>query len=300
MQRGRSPDFHPPTSDQVTAYLQRHALTLPSPWKQWTPLLVITGAVILLLAVNSQFMLLLVWLGLMAMIGTAVIRARAMRQIQKQMQRIEESSLGREYVTALRLIWKLIPQVRSQPQMHTRAVALLAHNLQHVQAFDASVVAFDHIIKRLPAEHPAAIQFKLEQAMAMLASDQLADGDSLVRSLRYLPEKYPNTVLSGGYELALLYQQTRTNHFADMLPRADEAIARLRPLGLEAGRGYAMLALAFWTMRETDASYESQARQWWSRATLLLAPEELVARHDELRPLVDALKRRDASAGGEA
>ena len=121
--------------------------------------------------------------------------------------------------------------------------------------------------------------------MSLLACDQLTDADNSLRRLRYVLDKYPGTIISAGYCMGQLYQQVRTNHFQDLLDNLDGVMDKLRPLGIDAAPGYAMIALACFAMRQTDDKLLAQATVWWGRACLLMAPEVLVNRFDELKAI---------------
>lgn len=297
----RSPQpFRPPSAEQVAAYLARHFVTGPSKWVTWLPAMLLAAAVLLALAWTNAALTMLVWIMLLGMFVSTMVRARGVREANRILNSVQEFTLRREHDQALRAVWGLIPQLRAQPQMHAKAVALLAHNLQYVHAFDASAVAFDEVIQKLPEEHPAACQLRVEQVMALLACDQLTDADNSLRRLRYVLDKFPGTTIAAGYHLAEIYQQVRTNHFQDVLDRRDDVMNRLRPLGIDAAYGYAMVALSCFHMRHTNPALLSQATLWWDRACLLNSPTTLVSRFEELKaiaqsPAVAAKAADDAS-----
>lgn len=282
MPRRPTKPFSPPTPDQVTSYLARHFVTGPSRWVTWLPAMLLGAAVLLAFSWSNHALTLLIWVLLVGVFVSTMVRANAIKHVEKQLSNVQEFTLRRNHTQALRVVWKLIPQLRALPQMHAKAVALLAHNLQFVRAYDASAVAFGHVIDKLPEEHPAAIQLRVEQVMTLLASDQLTDADNTLRRLRYVLDKFPGTVISAGYTLGELYQRVRTNHFQDILDSRAGVTERLRPLGIDAAAGYAMIALACFHMRQTDAQLLSQATLWWDRACLLMSPQAMVGRFEEL------------------
>jgi hypothetical protein len=85
----------------------------------------------------------------------------------------------------------------------------------------------------------------------------------------------------------------RTNHFADAVEGCDGLLDELRPLGVDAGYGHALVALAYHHL--AGAAAGEQAALWWSRATLLVAAPALLDRFAELRPLLGAGCRCTAS-----
>ena len=108
--------------------------------------------------------------------------------------------------------------------------------------------------------------------------------------------EHPGTPISASYRLACLVQQIRTHHFADAVQDSQNLVEELRPLGVESGYGHALLAFAHEPLAsrvsaealaepEQLAAHASEARNCWSRATLLLSPEAIADRYPELAPL---------------
>lgn len=247
--------------------------------------MLLVAAVLLALTWANTALTLLIWLVLIGLFVAAMVRARSARQIEKTLANVQEFTLRRNHSQALRVVWQLIPQLDTQPQLHAKAVALLAHNLQQVRASDAAVVAFGQVISKLPEDHPASLQLRVERVMSLLACDQLTDADNSLRRLRYVLDKFPGTIISAGFCLGELYQQVRTNHFQDLLDNTTGVMDKLRPLGIDAAPGYAMIALACFAMRHTDEKLLAQATIWWDRASLLQAPEALAGRFEELKAI---------------
>ncbi len=119
-------------------------------------------------------------------------------------------------------------------------------------------------------------------------------------------ERLGRTPVTAGFRLARLIQDVRTHHFADALETSDELIDELRPLGVEAGYGMALMALCYHqhhrrqaehTDTDTDAASagtggapdtagpSDAVARWWQRATLLLPAPVLVDRFPELKVL---------------
>ena len=142
----RSPNtFRPPSADQVTDYLTRHLATGPAKWVTWLPAMLLVAAVLLALTWSNPALTLLIWMILPGLFIAAMVRARSVKKIEQSLANVQEFTLRRNHSQALRVVWQLIPQLNTQPQMHAKAVALLAHNLQHVHAYDAAVVAFKEV-----------------------------------------------------------------------------------------------------------------------------------------------------------
>lgn len=295
MAKGVSRTFHAPTAEQVTGHLDRHAVVAASPLQQWMPALVVGVLVMLALSFSSAGITLIVWLAMLGLFLNSYLRARAIRETDKQLARVQELTLERQHFEAMRLAWQVIPQLRARPQQHLRAVALLAHNLEQVRAHDAAVIAFTGVLDKLPDDHPAALQLRIEQTMALLASDQLTDADNQLRRLRNMLDRFKNSPIQGGFHLASLYQQIRTNHFRDAADQQQDMMDKLRPLGIDAGLGYALLALAcYQSAAHADDPLINDAQRWWDHATLLLPLATLVKRFPELH----AIEQGPSAAAG--
>ena len=153
--------------------------------------------------------------------------------------------------------------------------------------YGAAIVGYDSLLEHLPNDHPGAIQLRAHRALAALHSDRLADADDTLRQMRSHVEPYANTPIGATYRLAELTQAVRTHHYSDPLERAEHMLDDLRPLGVEAGYGHALLALCH---QEDRASRDEHARReavrrWWESATLLLPEAALLDRYPELRVL---------------
>jgi len=136
------------------------------------------------------------------------------------------------------------------------------------------------------------VHIGVSRANAALGADRLSDADDSIRRLRGAVEAFPDTTISATYRLAQLAQQVRTHHFAEGVKENDDLLDALRPLGVEAGYGHALMALCHYhdpTQGETadDATAHDAAKQWWGRATLLLPSHTLLSRYPELKPLTE-------------
>ncbi len=286
MAKGVTRTFHPPTADQVAGYLDQHTIANPSRLSHWMPAIIVGVLVLLALSWSNMGMTFIVWLALLGLFINAMLRARLQRNMDQQLVKAQELTLQRQNAEALRVAWQLIPQLRTRPQQYTRAIALLAHNLEQVRAYDAAVIAFGRVLQHLPEDHPATTQMRVEQTMAMLASDQLTDADNHLRRLRNTIDRHTNTAIQAGFHLAALYQQVRTNHFRDAADNQQGMLEKLRPLGIDAGFGHALLALAcYHSAVDEQDSLIAQSQLWWDRATLLLPVATLVKRFPELHAI---------------
>lgn len=275
-----------PSAAQLKALLQRHPARQPPRLLAWLFTGIMVAALFLALTVNDSWDFLQPLLLVAVLLTAVAARARWVQQLESKMERAQELAVLRRWLRALRLTWSTLPSLTRLPHLHRLAVALIAHCLDQLRAYDAAIVAYDHLADQFPGDHPMALEFRIQSAAARLAVDQLADADDLLQRLRGPLDRFSRTPLAASYKFARLFQQVRTNHFADALDSSDQLLADLRPLGVEAGYGHALMALCFRQQAAADPDkadqLQSQADLWWSRATLLLPQAALLDRFPEL------------------
>ncbi|MEX0776694.1 MAG: hypothetical protein WD042_13405 [Phycisphaeraceae bacterium] len=302
--------FAPPSPQQVHAHLERYAATGPSKVATWAPLALLVAAVVLAVNVEGGALAILPWLILLAMFIYSGVRTARLRTLEGRAIYVQELAMLRRHVESLRLAWRLLPSVTHLVELHTRTVALIGHNLEQVQAYESALAVLDYLLARMPADSPAAVQLRVQRAIAQLESDHLLDADETLRRLRDLADSQPPTTVSALWHLGRLLQQVRTHHDQDAADSAANLVEQLRPLGVEAGYGHALAALAQHRLAQRPqqampaappedddepARLDPQQRRqeaalWWSRATLLLSVDALVDRFPELGEL-----KRDAA-----
>ncbi len=279
--------FIPPTAEQVGAHLDRYPPRGPSRLGAWMTLGVVVLLVMTLLT-NQSPLTLLLWLLLAAMIINAAMRIRRARRLEQQVTWAQELAVLRRHAQSLRLAWRTLPSSASAPMQHGRTVACIASNLDQLKAYDAAIVAYDYLIDWLPAGHRGAVQLQVHRAIAQLETGQLIDADDALHRLRGLIESFRHTAIGATYRLAGLIQQIRTNHYAEAAEGCGDLIADLRPLGVEAGYGHALMALSYHMLAHRPEPPvpgrrdSHQAELWWARATLLLPLAALTDRFPEL------------------
>lgn len=212
----------------------------------------------------------------------------------------------RRHAEALRLAWGLLPKLRQSPQLHARLVAMMAHDLAEVGADEAALTGLDYLLERVPRDHPISQHLSLERAILMLSTDRLSDGDEAIRRLRHVREPGGIPALAAMHRFAELYQMIRTNHFADAVHCQTNLVEDLRPLGVEAGYGYGMMALAHHRLSQWGMDVEPPTRigdgaeHWWAMATLLLSPTAAAVRFPELGQLIEPLRSAQSPSLAEA
>jgi tetratricopeptide (TPR) repeat protein len=286
------PGFSPPTPDQLAEHLDQYPPRAVSGWGVWGPVGGVAILAMLGLAAGGPLALLLPWAAVLGLLLYLSYRVRRSRDLEAQTSAAQELAMLRQFPEALRTAWRLLPQLSQYPLLHARVVALMAHCLDQVKQYEAALVGYDYLIEHLPADNPGVVQLRVQRTLAALQSDRLTEADDALRRLRGVIDRYAGSAIAGGYRLAQLLQQVRTHHFADVVADADadDPLEALRPLGVEAGYGHAMIALAY---RQAPQLAPERAREaadlWWSRATLLLPEATLVDRFPDLRPLTSAV-----------
>lgn len=283
----RSQPVSIPSAQAFQAYLSRWPPKGPSPLARWWRPIGLGAALALALLVPEGPMMLLPWLILgMLVLSSALIR-RNLGQLERQTGQIQEWAMLGQSEPALREGWRLLPRTCPWPELHHRLVAAVTYALEQLGAFEAAVVGYQHLLEQIPPEYRLHGLLCTRLALAQLAADHLTDADQTLSRLRELERGKPEGVLSAAYYWARLYQLVHGGHDSEAIALRENLIERLRPLGVEAGFGYALMALACWrrARREGDPATEEmlqQARHWWERATLLLSVDRLVRKHTEL------------------
>ncbi len=285
-------DFTPPSPRQVQEHLERNPAIGHSRAATWAPLVALVAAVIIAMTAPPGPAAMLPWLIILGLLFYSAARVRRARDLEARAARIQELALLRRHAMSLRLAWKLLPHVGRNPELHMRTVAIMALNMDLVGAAESSLVAYQYLLERLPKGHPGIVQIQVQAALAQLASDHLLDADATLRRLRDLDNAKQSNVATATYHLALLAQQVCTHHDADALPLAQGLVQKLQPLGVDAGYGYALMALAHHRVGQRQAEDGGEIRNhapataaWWSKATLLLPVDALTGRYRELEVL---------------
>ena len=288
--------FQTPTAQQVDDHLTRHEPRGPSRLLAWLPLTALAVALALSFVIRHPVMLMLPWLALAGTVGFMSLRVRSLRHVEGQVIQAQELAMLRHHAPALQLTWQLIPSACRWPVTHGRLVAFMGHCLDQLKAYDAAIVTYDYLIDQLPRHHPGAVQLLIQRAIAQLQTDQLADADDTIRGLRGMTEAIRHTATGAAYRLAQLLQLVRTNHFAEAAETSASLLEDLRPLGVEAAYGHALMALSYHHLTDPDA--RSRADLWWSRATLLMPAPALVDRFAELNAIFQAAGAAGARSRG--
>jgi hypothetical protein len=292
--------FDPPSAELLERHLAEHPSMQPGAFQQRGPLLMIVAiAGLALLMIGQPGFALLPLLALLALMAYLSGQARSAAELQSRALKAWELAMIRRYREALGQAWDLLPACRTKPELHGRAVTVIAHVLGELGHDDAAQVAYQYLQDRLPPQHPLALRLKLQQAMVALTSGRLTDGDDILRRVRGQAETSHDPSLAAMFKLAGLVQDVQTGHYADAIDHERDTTQALTPLGIEAGYGYALLALCGVLLARHDPHIDAakraelidRAKRHWNDATLLIPPAALVHRYPELNKVIASLKQ---------
>ena len=299
--------FDPPTAQQLERHLELYPPMMTTGWQARLPQFALIGAgVLMVLALLQPALAILPVMAMVALVVYVSGKTRAAQELGQRVTRAWEMAMIRRYRDALGEAWRLLPACRNNPELHGRVVTIIAHILGEMRSDDAADIAYTYLLDRLPKDHPLALRLRLQRAIVALSTDRLADADDELRRLRGQAETAKDPSLNGVYTLARLLQDVRTGHYADAVNQADATAEALKPLGVEAGYGYALLGLCNHMLgqrtgeSETQMSgiYALQAKLWWDRATILIPPAALLFRFPELEALLDQAPTKKAPKKG--
>jgi len=266
--------FAPPTAEQLEAHLEAHApksSPLLNPW----PLVAGVGAALVGFVIGGT-------LGLMSgllvvAVGISVwttMQTRRVRRLQREAGQVHELALVRWFPEALRLAWRLLPELRQQPAMHFRVAGMVAQVLEELNESAAALAGYQHVLAALPKEHRMTLRLRLQAALMLVGDDRLADTEDALRGLHRAMGNHQEGLVAR-YVLTRLRQAVRTLHLREAIAMVDQPplsrqtqdtaedetpdkdaspaiVPTLRPLGLEAALGYGLLALAHVRLAEFD------------------------------------------------
>jgi hypothetical protein len=291
--------FALPNADQMRDHLAAHPAQAPSPWFGRLPLIALGMIAALLLLADTWVSLTLPWVILLVVFGVMTWRARQVQQLERSVNECQQWAMRRHYRAALARAWPLLRQLRRQPLLRHRLIAVMAHCLDDLACFEPAMEVYDHLLAEVDPDHAGAVQLHTHRAIAALHCDRLADADDALKRVRQHIDVKEHEPIAAAYHLARVLQEVRTHHDQAATQRGDDMVATLRPLGVEAGFGHALLAWCHRRRLRQGAASESRddlsapmdhaqaMRRWWRRATLLLSPAAIVYRFPELAPLAE-------------
>jgi len=260
------PEFRPPAPEALARHLEAHP---PRPGRLlWAGWLAMGGAVLLFLAALLAAHP-VTWfgsmVGLAGLMGWTAWQVRRRRRAAADLDRIEERVLLRDHPRALRQAWRQVPTLATW-EAWSRLLLVFARGLEGVGAWETALVAWDRFLEA--HQGPVADRARCRRAMVRLRCDRLADADDDLRSV----SRDGDDFVEAERLLATLFQRLVTGHHREAAEAGGEHVLEtLRPLGVEAGYGHALFALACWRAEDPAA-----AQRAWERASRLLEPEALV------------------------
>ena len=207
-----------------------------------------------------------------------------MRKMEREGMKIDELAMRRKYVEALRGAWVLLPRSKKRHGLYMRMANVIAHCLGELKCYEACAEAYDQLIDRLPIEGDGVKQLRVFRAIAWLMEDRLADADSALRAMRGVKDDYRGTILGATVAYAELLQCVKTFHFEEGLTMSNRLLDDIRPMGIEAGYGHALMATCCYEMalraneEEEKSGLMKRAKEWWDNAVCLIREEHLLDR----------------------
>lgn len=280
--------FTPPTPQQVREHLERHPAHGPSWTAVWLPWVVLGIAMMLALINPNPLLAPWPWALLAVTLGYLFWRGRRMTRLHREVRQVQEMAALRWTARALRHTWRLVPRLVQVPPLYGTNMAIMADCLDRLNAFDAAHFLYDHLIDRMPAQSPDALLLRLRRAIVQIQTEQLLDADASLRSLRG-PVEEAGQPLVALYRLATLLQQVHTHHYDDATAGSGRLVRELRPLGVSAGFGFGLVALAYHHQlhhggHAADVAHR-RARWWWASATTLMPAAAMIRRFPALAQL---------------
>lgn len=280
-----------PDEKEVKEWLSVNKLEAASPWFFMAVMGMMAFTLLIGLVSDSAASSVLAVVMTVILMGVVIGRARKMRSAEEETKRVHELTVTRQWEGAFHQAWETLARVKQMPEQYMRTLACLAYSLDQLRQYDAAIVAYKALLEMLPGDHPFMPQVQTHMAMALLSNDQLADADDKLRKLRLQAGKQPPPV-KALIRLADLIQMARTYHFSDVVELEEGAREMFRPLGVEAGYAYGLLAFARdrLALQEGDAqareAHNQAADKWWQMATLLVSPARIVERFGALNVLL--------------
>lgn len=274
--------FDPPTADEVEQHLHANPPSAPSIGMRLLPMVLLVICLVFSTAVGGVLGFILPWFALAAMILYITGFQRQRKRLAAAANAVQDQVMLRNYVPALRASWTLVPKLVTMPGLHGQTIAAMAHALDQLQLHEQAARAYAFLLENLPSDHPAAWQIQLNLAVVALTCEALSDADDLLRKLRPVAPHHPDPTFAGQLLTARLAQMTLTHHDDDAIATAPTLLDDLRPLGVDAGYGHGLLALAYQRQAQAEA-----AKLWWDRATLLVPRHALVLRYPQLGQMLE-------------
>jgi hypothetical protein len=205
-------------------------------------------------------------------------RARRQRELVRLMEQSLEAVQLRAWPTACAGLERILSRPIRFANARAESLLALAVVAESEGAYDASQTIYETLLQEQTADALQLHTARVALAGALLRNGQVTDAVSLIERLERsgMPDS-----LRAQIELVALFRDVTMGQTDSGVARAEERRRLFREhLSTRAGYGYALLAAAFHRANQPQA-----ARSSWHDATLLVPPEDLLARYQELKPV---------------
>lgn len=220
----------------------------------------------------------LIMLGLFGIIGYTFHRQRKLSRLM--LQGMEAVQL-KEWQKAFDKLTELLQHPLRHERARAEALLALAQVAESGNNYEAAQHIYDAMLDEDTGDSLQLHNARIGRAAAMLRNGQTTDAIQLIDKLVRKDLPAP---LKAQAELLSLFREVYMGQTHDSIEKAEIRRTLFRKyLSTRAGYGYALQAAAF--HRE---NLPEKARQYWQDATLLVRPDELLNRFEELKKVAES------------
>jgi tetratricopeptide (TPR) repeat protein len=224
-----------------------------------------------------------------AMAAVATVTVRRFRSQQALVEAAGELVQLRRWPQAGLVLEQILSQPLPTYAMRSQALIYLSSVLARYHRFDDAIKVHEHLLDHELVDGGAAFGVRVGRAMAMLREDHLFDADRAIAELRRLEGNEE----TAGLALVEIYRDVKTGHPDEAIDIFETRLPTLcDQLGHRLADAYALAARAY-DLRQR----ETEARDAWSKATLLAPPHELLRRYPEVTPVSEKYPASPAPPG---
>ena len=217
---------------------------------------------------------LLMVLGVGTMLVLSFGNLRRHRSDVRQLEAAEELVQLRRWPEAAVTLEQLLSAPPRSPAVRVQGLIFLSGVLARYGRFNDAIAVQDYLLEHVSMDGPTEGALRVGRAMGMLREDHLFDADRAIAELRRMTDRTD----AAGVALVEMYRDVKTGHPAEAIEVFEQRLPILRDkLGHRLADAYALGARAYDLLDRQD-----EARQTWSRATLLAPAIELVRRYPEV------------------
>ena len=219
---------------------------------------------------------------------------RRHRGEQQELEAASELVQLRRWPQAAVLLQEILGKPARSPALRSQALIYLGAVLARYHRFDDAIAVYDHLLDHNLVDGGAALGLRLGRVMAMLRQDHLFDADRAIADCRRIASgAAPGGMDSAGLALVEIYRDVKTGHPDEAVALFEEKLPVLREqLGHRVADAYALAARAYDLLGRSG-----EARDAYTRATLLAPLVELHRRYPEVEKLAGRFEPAPAPAG---